>query len=184
MLKRVAVLLAVALLGAACTTQSIQPVSVAPPPEKYSGVVVGKIEAAKPELEKYVPFFRSALVQQLRKEEGFAMVVEDSQTVPTGAFLLTGALTDVDLGNAAARFIIGFGAGGQTLSGAFEMRSASGAVLSKFTSEESYAGGAGIGGASLISLEEFTQKFGVSTGEAVGRWARGEPLQRSNTAQK
>jgi hypothetical protein len=184
MFKRVLVVLVTGLLAAACTTQSIQTTNVTPPPEKYSGIVVGKINATKPELEKYVPFFRTALLQQLRKEEGIATVLDDSAAVPPGAFMLTGALTDVDLGNAAARFIIGFGAGGQTLSGEFEMRSGAGAVLSKFASQESYAGGAGIGGVSMLSLEEFTQKFGVSTGEAVGRWARGEPLQRSNTAQK
>lgn len=183
MFKNLVALFALGLLAAACTTQSIDVANVTPAPERYTGVVVGKIDSGKPELDKLVPYFRTALVQQLQKEKGLTTVIGTEQPVPPGAFLVNGTLTDVDLGNAAARFIIGFGAGGQTLRGSFEMRAATGAVLSRFTSEEGYAGGAGIGGASLISLEEFAQKFGTSTGEALGRWARGEAIQGA-TAQK
>ncbi len=169
--------LAAALLLAACTSAQIQTTDVKAPTEKFTSVVVGEIGSAKPEHTSYALFFRTALIQQLQAEQPpLTVVTEAAATPPPGAFKLSGQITEVDFGNTAARIIIGFGAGSQQIKGNFAFAGANGEPLASFSSSESYAGGAGIGGASLLSIEELAGRFGKSTGQAAARWARGEPL--------
>ena len=174
-------LLLVSLIAVACTSTSFVKEDIKPPPKKYSAVVVGEIEAADPKVTNLVPFFREALIKRLREEKGIVSVIDDAKGSPdTDAFIIVGKLTEMDLGSAAARIIIGFGAGQQKLKGRFEMRAHDGTMLVKYSSSENYAGGAGIGGFGSLALEELAQKFGDSTGAAVARWARGESLDQSD----
>lgn len=180
-MRRTLAFLFVASILLACTSTSFDYQDVKPPPKKYTAVIVGEIEAADAKVENLVAYFRAALIEQLRKEEGLGTVIDDAKaTLDANAFVVVGKLTEMDLGSAAARIIIGFGAGSQELKGQFEMRSHDGATLAKYSSSESYAGGAGIGGFGSIALEELAQKFGTSTGAAMARWARGEPLDQSS----
>jgi len=177
--RSLAFLLAASIL-LACTSTSFDYKDVKPPPKKYNSVLVGDIEAADPKTKNLAPYFRAALIEQLRKEKGLSTVIDDPKAAANeNTFVVVGKLTEMDLGSAAARIIIGFGAGSQDLKGEFEMRSHEGATLAKYSGSESYAGGAGIGGFGSIALEELAQKFGTSTGAAMARWARGEPLDQS-----
>ncbi len=175
-LLAITLLLGVATSG--CTTQTVEPVTVpAIEGERYTAIAIGTIDAAKPEMAHLVPFFRAALIEQLRKEVGVETVLDPAPAqTAAGQALLSGQLTELDLGSAAARFIIGFGAGAQRLKGRFTLTSPMGRPLAEFASHETYSGGAGIGGLSVIGLEEFAQIYGTSTGVAVGRWLRGEKL--------
>jgi len=164
------------LLLAACTSNQIQTTESKAPARKYATVVVGDVTSTKPELQAYALWFRNALVQQLQLEQPFVTVIDPASPTPADGFRVTGELTEIDFGNTAARVIIGFGAGSQQVKGNFTLSEASGEALTRFSSSESYAGGAGIGGANLLSLEELCARFGKSTGQALARFARGEPL--------
>jgi hypothetical protein len=91
--------LCVALALAACTTQNIDLQHVAEPAADGTKVAVGKVAvseigAAKPELERLVPYFRNALVQQLRTESGIAEVQDGAATpTPEGVVLSGNAST-------------------------------------------------------------------------------------------
>lgn len=146
------------------------------PAQKYTTVVVGEVNSTRPELQAYALWFRNALVQQLQLEQPFVTIAEPGAPVPANGFRVTGELTEIDYGNTAARVIIGFGAGSQQVKGNFALTGGNGEALTRFSSSESYAGGAGIGGASLLSLEELCGRFGKTTGQAVARFARGEAL--------
>jgi hypothetical protein len=73
----------------------------------------------------------------------------------------------VDEGSAAARFIIGFGAGRAKARGIFEIHDSNGVALARFEAREAYSGGAGIGGASFVSMEQLLSKLGESTVKSV-----------------
>lgn len=42
---------------------------------------------------------------------------------------------------------------------------------------QAYSGGAGIGGASFVSMEQLLSELGETTAGSVVRWSKGEPLQ-------
>ena len=48
--------------------------------------------------------------------------------------------------------------------------------VAEFDAEESYMGGAGIGGISFLDMEDLMRKFGRRVAERVIRWSRGLPL--------
>ena len=166
------------LLAAGCTNSTLVSDSrPQPPASKYGSIVVGDVAASAPEAASLAPYFRTGFLAQIRKEAGVTEVIDNPSATPAnGGLKFTGDLTGVDLGNAAARIIIGFGAGAQQLSGRFQMRSATNDLVGQFEARESYAGGIGIGGASVLSIQEIGQKFGEATARNVGRWMRGESL--------
>ena len=97
--------------------------------------------------------------------------------------IVSGTITEIDRGSAAARFIIGFGAGRAIARGTFEIHVASGLTLAKFESRKSYSGGAGIGGADMVSMKELVQQLGAETANVVTRWTKGQRLDASGTTQ-
>jgi len=68
------------------------------------------------------------------------------------------------------------GAGQARARGDFEIQAPNGAALAKFTARRSYPGGAGIGGAGLLDVEDRVARLGESVAETTQKWLRGENI--------
>jgi hypothetical protein len=51
-----------------------------------------------------------------------------------------------------------------------------GTERAKFTARESYLGGAGIGGAGFLDMEDLVRRFAETVAETTRKWARGEKI--------
>jgi len=150
---------------------------VTKPSQVYGTVVVGEIEMQGELWRHLVPHFEAGLVKGLRESKVFAKTIAPgSESVPPEAIIVSGKIINVDEGSAAARFFIGFGAGRAKAKGVFEIHDSNGVVLARFGAREAYSGGAGIGGASFVSMEQLMSKLGESTAGSVVRWSKGESL--------
>ncbi|HKF74234.1 MAG TPA: DUF4410 domain-containing protein [Stellaceae bacterium] len=174
-----------ATLVAACTTTTITPQYANPPERKYDMAAVGEVTATDKLWDGLIPYFRRGFRDQLSKDNSVASVSEDPPAAPVGASMLVvvGTITEIDRGNAAARFIIGLGAGRAIARGMFEIRDGDGTVLAKFESRKAYSGGAGIGGADMVSMEELVQQLGAETANVVARWMKGQRLDATSSPQ-
>jgi hypothetical protein len=91
--------------------------------------------------------------------------------------VLVGTITNLDKGSAAMRWIVGMGAGQAKVNGDFEIQTLDGRPLARFSARESYLGGAGIGGAGFLDMEDLVRKFAETVAETTLKWNRGEPIQ-------
>jgi hypothetical protein len=165
------------LLGA-CTTTTITPEFIQPAQENIDAVVVTDITTDNELWQVYLPHVRHGLVTNLQESGAFEkVIVGSSEPAPPSAITITGKLTDIDKGSTAARWIIGFGAGRAKARGAFEIKDLSGLVLVKFESWKAYSGGAGLGGANFLDMDDLAQQLGQETAGSIIRWTRGEPLE-------
>ena len=179
LLRRTAFAAVVLVVGGltACTTSMLEPEMVEGPAEQYKTVAVGDITVLEPRWDYLVPLFRHALVQRLSEDEGVQIVLDPApEQLPGATILVTGKLTEVDRGNAALRALIGFGAGRARVRGVFEIHSDHGTQLVKFESGKAYSGGMGIGGFSLVDMEDLIDKFGAETAVRLIQWSQGEGL--------
>lgn len=170
--------LAVLLIVSGCTTSTITPELVTTPPQTYSTVAVGEITMEGDLWHHLIPHFRHGMLNALRESEAFANTVELEEGTPLQeGIIVTGEISEVDEGSAAARWIVGFGAGRAKARGNFTIRDSNGVELARFGARQAYSGGAGIGGASFVSMEQLLSKLGESTAGSVIRWSKGEPLE-------
>ena len=176
---RLGPVLAFMVLLGACTTTTITPQLVLPAPEKkIDTVIVAELSSDDELLELYIPHLRQGLVARLREAEAFQEVIVGSASpTPATAVVVSGKLTEIDKGSTAARWIIGFGAGRAIARGTFEIKDAGGATLARFESRKAYSGGAGIGGADFLDMDDLVQKLGEETANSLIRWSQGEPLE-------
>ncbi len=176
---RLAPVVAIVVLLGACTTTTITPELVQPAPEqKIDTVVVAELTSENDILNLYIPHLRQGLVARLREAEDFREVIDGSASpAPPAAIVISGKLTEIDKGSTAARWIIGFGAGRAIARATFEIKDAGGATLARFESRKAYSGGAGIGGANFLDMEDLVQKLGEETANSLIRWSNGEPLE-------
>ena len=176
---RLAPVVAIVVLLGACTTTTITPELVQPAPEqKIDTVVVAELTSEDELLELYIPHLRQGLVARLREAEDFREVIVGSASpAPPAAIVISGKLTEIDKGSTAARWIIGFGAGRAIARATFEIKDAGGATLARFESRKAYSGGAGIGGANLLDMDDLVRKLGEETANSLIRWSNGEPLE-------
>jgi hypothetical protein len=172
------VAVAILLILGACTTTTVTPEFVQPATHEVKTVAIGDIAADDELWELYVAHFRSGLVAKLKESKVFAEVLETAPAdLPSNAVLITGKLTEIDKGSKAARWIIGFGAGRAKARGDFQISDPNGLKLAKFQSRKAYSGGAGIGGADFVDMEDLVQELGEETAGSVIRWSQGEPLE-------
>ena len=59
----------------------------------------------------------------------------------------------------------------------FEIQSPAGATLAKFSAHESYLGGAGIGGAGFLDMDDLFRRFAETVAQTMQKWARGEKIE-------
>jgi len=177
---RLPLLLAVMLTGGVigCTFKEVTPEVLKAPTQKYPVIVVGDITVEDKLWEYLVPHFRRGLVKELTEQKAFDAVLDAAPTpMPDSAVLVTGNITEIDKGNLALRWLVGFGAGKAQVSGAFEIRDSGGQALAKLKASESYLGGAGIGGAGFLDMEDLMRRFGETMADKITMWSRGEKLE-------
>jgi len=176
---QLAPVVAIVVLLGACTTTTITPELVQPAPEqKIDTVVVAELTSEDELLELYIPHLRQGLVARLREAEDLReVIVGSASTAPPAAIVISGKLTEIDKGSTAARWIIGFGAGRAIARATFEIKDAGGVTLARFESRKAYSGGAGIGGANLLDMDDLVRKLGEETANSLIRWSNGEPLE-------
>ncbi len=176
------------LVLAGCTTTTIEPQVLQKPAGAYDAVIVGDLKIEGELWQHLLPHFRHEMVQKLRQSKAFGKVVVVKKTPAPAAqkssIVVSGRITEIDKGSAAARILIGFGAGRAKVRGKFTIRDNAGNTLAKFGAAESYSGGAGIGGWTMIQMEELLQRLGASTAETVVRWSKGEDLKPASVDDK
>lgn len=167
-----------ALVLTACTFSDITPDIAGPPPAQPPKVlVVGKVEFADKLWEQYKLPFARGVADWIQRNGGFETVhAESPAVVPDGAIILSGMITEIDKGSAVARALVGMGAGQAQVKGIFEIQDAKGAVLTRFSSRESYLGGAGMGGFGLLDMDDLVKRFAETVAEGTRNWARGEKM--------
>jgi hypothetical protein len=100
-----------------------------------------------------------------------------STNLPPQSVVLSGTITEVNKGSGAERFWIGMGAGQARIQGAFEIKNPEGSSLFQFSARRTYLGGAGIGGAGILSMEELTSRLGETVAKSVAEWLNGQKLE-------
>lgn len=166
------------LTASACTFQAVRPELSIKPTQKYTTFIVGELRVADKTWEPLLPHFRKGVIERLTKEKYFESVAEAGPAVATApAVILSGTITEVDKGSAALRLFVGMGAGQAKVKGTFELKDATGQTLAKFEGRRSYLGGAGMGGAGLLDMDDLAQRLGETVAETALRWSRGESIE-------
>lgn len=113
------------------------------------------------------------LATELTASKAFSQVLDPAPTpIPADTLVISGHITEVEKGSAAARWIIGFGAGRAHLTAEFELNDASGKQLGTYSVRKTYSGGAGIGGAGLLDMDDLAQKLGKEAADSLASWAK------------
>jgi hypothetical protein len=171
------VLALLAVLASGCGTD-VEPLAEQPGAPPVQRLVVGRIEPAKPEFERWTRQYRRALVAHLRDSKHFAEVVWPApMSLPADAAMISGVLSEVDGGNETLRYLIGFGVGGPSLAGRFTITDATGGQLALF--DQSAHSGDGDGFTAhwnQVYMEDEVDAFAAATAEALVRWSQGEGL--------
>lgn len=174
-------LLLVALLSAACagTFGQVTPQTMGTPPaQPPKTLVVGAVGVSDAAWEQYRSHFKKGVADWVAKNGGVPSVVTGAAATPDADNLvLTGTLTEINKGSAAARFFVGMGAGQAKAKGDFELRRPDGTLLARFTVRRSYLGGVGIGGAGLLDMDELVGRLGEAVAETTVKWLRGEKVE-------
>ncbi len=181
-MNRLAVVLSFALLTAACTFKDVKPTLMPTANEAkrptVTTIVVGDIVAADPLWETYRLHVSRGITEWYGRNASSLKVLTAKPATPSeDTVVLVGRITEVDKGNSALRLFIGMGAGQAKMKGDFEIRRLDGVLLAKFSARESYLGGAGIGGAGILDLEDLARRFGETVAESALKWSRGESME-------
>ncbi|HET6923336.1 MAG TPA: DUF4410 domain-containing protein [Anaeromyxobacteraceae bacterium] len=176
---RVSLAILVAFVTSACTFADVKPELVAaPPPTPPKTLVIGEVKMADSLWEQYRLQFRRSIEEWFKRNGGFESVLaERPEQVPADSIVLVSSITEVDKGSAALRWIVGMGAGQAKVKGDFEVQGPTGTILARFSAHESYLGGAGIGGAGFLDMDDLFRRFAETVAETTGKWARGEKIE-------
>jgi Domain of unknown function (DUF4410) len=171
---------ALLLLGAlaGCTGTTVRPNMTQQVVRTYSTVAIGDITAPDELWHNYAIEAHRELAKQLIARKAFAQVLDPAPaTLPANAVLLSGRITEVDKGSAAARWLVGFGAGRAHITGDFQLVDASGTQLGSYSVRKTYAGGAGIGGAGFLDMDDLATKLGQAAADSLDNWAKSGKLE-------
>lgn len=177
---RAGVLAGVVAIGAAgCSSTTVTPEEVLPPPATARTITVGEIEAGPERWKRLVRFFRHGLVRRLLESEAFDTVLDPAPESPLpGSITVTGRITDVEEGSEPARLLLGFAAGSAEVAGRFEIAAAGSERLAVFDQRQASSGGTGQGAHwNPIYVEDLMEQLGEETAMTVIRWRDGEDLQ-------
>ena len=163
---------ALALTG--CTGTTVKPSMTHQEIGKtYSTVAVGDIAAPDELWHNYAVEARRELANQLVTAKAFSQVLDPAPApLPGDAVLVSGRITEVEKGSAAARWIVGFGAGRAHITGEFQLKDAAGNQIGTYSVRKTYAGGAGIGGAGFLDMDDLAQKLGQAAADSLADWAK------------
>jgi len=181
------VLMFMGLMFTSCTPTSVEhgALAPAPAPGTYRTLIVGEIEADQLS-EEELRTFRRMLLRKFTEKGAFSSVrIGDTGSGGDPSTLhLNGTITEFDEGSAAARAIVGFGAGAAEAAGAFRVSDATGKILMQFSADTAYAGGIGIGGISYLDMDDLLEQLAETVSEQTVRWLRGEPLDDDREAEE
>jgi hypothetical protein len=179
-------LLAMVLVATGCasTFKDVKTVAVSPPPnEKPAVLAIGDIKITDPRITEdeqavMVHAFQDGLKQWCAKNKAFEVRPQTALTNgPANAVVLSGAITEIEKGSAAARFWVGMGAGQSRVRGEFALHSADGAQLASFNARRSYLGGMGIGGGDMLAIQDVVGRLGELVAEMSYKWAQGQKIE-------
>ncbi len=166
--------------GCVSTFSEVKPLSVAPPPTiKPKALALGQFKVCDTRLNDLE---KQAMAQALQNgvekwcaEHNSLELLKNVEltNLPPSAVLLEGTITEVEKGSAAARILIGMGAGQQRALGEFTVRGAEGARLAAFTARQSYLGGQAIGGLDELKLEDLVGRLGELAAATTDKWIKG-----------
>jgi len=143
-----------------------------------AALVIGDVKVADSLWEQHRPQFRRSIEEWYKRNGGFESVLAKRPAqVPADSVVLLSSITEVDKGSAALRWIIGMGAGQAKVKGDFEIQDPGGTTLARFSAQESYLGGAGIGGAGFLDMDDLFRRFAETVAETTRKWARGEKIE-------
>jgi len=179
---RAGVLAGIVAFGAAgCSSTTVTPEAVLPPPETARTITVGDIEAGPERWKRLARFFRNGLVRGLRESEAFDAVLDRAPESPLpGSITVSGRITDVDEGSEPARFLIGFGTGSAEVAGRFEIAAVGSETLAVFEQRQASTEGTGQGAHwNPVYVEDMMEQLGEETAMTIIRWRDGESLEPS-----
>lgn len=179
---RILAVLALFVAASGCTFRSVKPTLgdlQAPASQpRATAIVVGDIKTADTLWDTYRPHVSRGITDWYgRNAKEFKVLTVRPAAAEPGTVVLVGTITNVDKGNTALRWIVGMGAGQAKVNGDFEIQSLEGAPLAKFSARESYLGGAGIGGAGFLDMEDLVRRFAETVAETALKWSRGQPIE-------
>jgi hypothetical protein len=162
----------VALSG--CTGTTVKPSLTQQGAHKtYSTVAVGQISGSDELWHNYTIEIQRELATELTASKAFSQVLDTVPTTPPAdTLMVSGRITEVEKGSAAARWIVGFGAGRAHMTTEFELKDASGNQLGTYSVRKTYAGGAGIGGAGFLDMDDLAKKLGTAAADSLAEWAK------------
>lgn len=174
--------LTLALVASGCTFRSVKPTlgdaHAAASQPRATSIVVGDIAAGDALWDAYRLHVSRGITDWYARNAQDLRVLTTKPAAPApGTVILVGTITNVDKGNAALRWIVGMGAGQAKVNGDFEIQSLDGAPLVKFSARESYLGGAGIGGAGFLDMDDLMKRFAETVAETALKWSRGQPIE-------
>ncbi len=173
-------------LGSGCvsTFKEVKPLSGGPPPkDRPSTLALGQLKITDarltdPEQKVMAHAFQLGVEKWCAEHKAFDVVKDIPMTnVPAAALVVSGTITEVEKGSAAARFWVGMGAGQERAQGEFSLQSPDGTKLMAFVARKSYLGGSGIGGWDMMKLEDLLDQLGQLVAETTDKWLRGAKLE-------
>jgi hypothetical protein len=139
----------------------------------YSTVAVGQISGSDELWHNYTIEIHRELAAELIASKAFSQVLDSFPTAPAAdALMVSGRITEVEKGSPVARWIVGFGAGRAHMAAEFELKDASGNQLGNYSVRKTYAGGAGIGGAGFLDMDDLASKLGKAAAESLAEWEK------------
>lgn len=173
-MRKLAIVLA-ALLAAGCTTVTVTPESLQTPTQTYGAVDLTSVKVTDAEFAYLGPFFQKAFVRRLNELNAFS-TVSDGPADPnaTKTIFVTATLINVDKGNAALRMLVGMGAGREHVTAQLQLMDGSDKRIGEFEVRKAYSGGAGIGGAGFLDIEDLTRQVGEQCAQSLVDWSQGK----------
>jgi uncharacterized protein DUF4410 len=157
-----------------CTGTTVKPNMMHRDESKaYTSIAVGEIAAPDELWHNYAIEVHRELASQLLADRAFAQVLDPSPAqLPIEAVLISGNITEADKGSAAARWIVGFGAGRAHITAEFRLTDSVGTQIGTYSVRKTYAGGAGIGGAGFLDMDDLAKKLGAAAAESLDSWQK------------
>lgn len=180
-MRMVVIALSLLLAATGCTFRSVKPTLMdshaATSRPTVRAIVVGDVKTGDPLWETYRLHVSRGITDWYGRNAQDLKVLSAKPADPVpGTVVLVGTITNVDKGSTALRWLVGMGAGQAKVNGDFEIQSVDGVPLVKFSARESYLGGAGIGGAGFLDMEDLVRRFAETVAETSLKWSRGQPI--------
>lgn len=164
-------LLVAALVG--CTGTTVRPGDTQQVvPKSYTVAVISEITSKDELWHNFTIEMRREFISELTTSQAFTQVLDSATSPGSNVLIFNGQIIEVDKGSAAARWIVGFGAGRAHITADFQLRDSNGTSLGTYSVRKTYAGGAGIGGAGFLDMDDLAQKLGKEAADSLAEWAK------------